>query len=96
MYLKNSRIAISLEHPTVGSNALKFGETIVGARVEVNEEQHIENSADDSHSMWRRQHGVQAIEKLPKCLDLYKPTSVKRCWIFPVRFNQLAFRVPTY
>lgn len=68
--MQNSRIAFSLEHPTVGSDPLKFGESVVGTGVEVDEEQHVQHSADDPHSMWWRQHGVKAIEKLPKSLNL--------------------------
>ena len=48
----DSRIAISLEHPQVGADSLILGKAVVGAGVEVDEEEHVQHRSDHSYSVW--------------------------------------------
>lgn len=48
----NLRIPFALEDPSVGANPLNLGEAKVSTSVEMDEVEHVENSADDPHCMW--------------------------------------------
>lgn len=68
--LYSLRIAFSLENPLVWPNAFNLWEAIVGTGVHVDEEEHVEDSADNTECMRWGKDSIQTIKELPEGVDL--------------------------
>ena len=64
-YLPNVSIAFSIVDKCVSSHTFPLRYSIVGARVEVDQVQHVVDRLDDPQDVGLFQDGVQAIGELP-------------------------------
>ena len=65
-----SRVAHVVVHPAVGAETLQQTGHVIGAAVDVDEKQHVEQGASHAGHVWKGSHRRQTSEKLPVGVNL--------------------------